>query len=130
MIKIKIIKSLYVLGICLLISAISFAQLKAGQDAPGISLSDVKGKLENLSDHKGKVVLVDFWASWCAPCRKANPNLVRLYKKYKQKGFEIFGVSIDENKTSWKKAIASDKITWPQVIETGDGMVLSPLPGK
>ena len=64
---------------------------------------------------KGKVLLLDFWASWCMPCRAANKKLVKLYGKYKAKGFEIFSVSLDEDKSDWKKAIAKDKISWVQV---------------
>ncbi len=70
-----------------------------------------------LSSLKGKVFLLDFWASWCAPCRAANKQLLKLYAKYKDAGFEILGVSLDENSIDWKKAIAKDKITWLQVID-------------
>ena len=100
-------------------------QPKIGEKPPNIVLRDVKGSVKKLSDHTNKVVLVDFWASWCGPCRRSNPNLVKLYAKYKTQGFEIFGVSIDEDKASWKKAIDKDKISWIQVLETGswDGPV-------
>ena len=95
------------------------AQPSIGQQAYEITLPDVKGVIQKLSDQKGKIVLVDFWASWCGPCRKANPGLGVLYSKYKDKGFEIFGVSIDEEKSAWKKAIANDRIRWKQVIAPG-----------
>jgi thiol-disulfide isomerase/thioredoxin len=95
------------------------AQLSIGQPAYEIVLPDVKGNIQRLSDYRGKVVLVDFWASWCGPCRNANPGLGELYSTYKDKGFEIFGVSIDEKKSAWKKAIAADRIRWKQVIAPG-----------
>lgn len=95
------------------------AQQKPGQYAPDIAVRDVQGNMKKLSDQKGKVVLVDFWASWCGPCRKANPSLLKLYTKYRQNGFEIFGVSIDDDKAAWKKAITRDKITWIQVNDSG-----------
>ena len=80
-----------------------------------IKLPDVKGDSITLASLKGKVLLLDFWASWCMPCRAANKKLVKLYDKYKEKGFEIFSVSLDEDKSDWKKAIARDKINWVQV---------------
>lgn len=103
----------------LMASLYVFAQPTIGQQAYEISLPDIKGNIQKLSDHKGKVVLIDFWASWCGPCRKANPNLAVLYSKYKEKGFEIFGVSIDDEKKAWKKAIDADGITWKQVNARG-----------
>jgi thiol-disulfide isomerase/thioredoxin len=82
-----------------------------------IQLPTVKGDTISLASLKGKVVLLDFWASWCGPCRAANKNLVKLYAQYKPKGFEIFSVSVDDDKQAWEKAIAKDKITWLQVID-------------
>ena len=84
--------------------------------APEISLPDMNGKQHRLSDLKGKVVLVDFWASWCGPCRKENPNVVRLYNKYRSKGFEIFSVSLDQDKAAWKQAIEKDGLNWPNHV--------------
>lgn len=106
-------------------SSVIFAQPGEGQKAPEAVLRDVNNQLRRLTEFSGKVVLVDFWASWCVPCRQANPTLVRLYQKYKSKGFEIYSVSIDESRLSWKKAVANDKMTWTQVIEPGgwDGKV-------
>lgn len=105
-----------VLVLALLISSFTVAaQVKVGQAAPEISLPDTKGNTVTLSALKGKVVLIDFWASWCGPCRMANPHVVKLYEKYKAKGFEVFGVSIDSKKSAWIKAIAHDKIKYTQV---------------
>src|SRR5688572_5849661 len=112
-------KILPVTAIFLFASLHSFAQPKLGEQAYEIKLPDVNGKVQKLSEQRGKVVLIDFWASWCGPCRRANPELAVLYSKYKDKGFEIFGVSIDDEKKAWKKAIAADGITWKQVNEKG-----------
>jgi peroxiredoxin len=95
------------------------AQIKQGYDAPEIALPSMNGDTIRLSSLKGKVVLLDFWASWCRPCRASNKQLVKLYPKYKAKGFEIFGVSLDEDKMDWKNAIQSDKINWIQVNDNG-----------
>jgi len=80
-----------------------------------INLPDVKGDSIALESLKGKVVLLDFWASWCMPCRAANKKLVKLYDKYKSQGFEIYSVSVDDDKKDWVKAIEKDKILWLQV---------------
>lgn len=87
-----------------------------GAQAPDISLTDPEGKIRKLSSLKGKVVLVDFWASWCGPCRKENPNVVAMYGRYKDKGFEIYSVSLDKDKEGWLKAIAKDNLTWPNHV--------------
>ncbi len=119
---IKIRFSFLVTGLvsCFLLFSISApAQLAPGQKAPDIVLPDENGRIKKLSDLNGKVVLVDFWASWCGPCRRANPSLVLLYNKYKKSGFEIYSVSIDDEKKAWKNAIEQDKLSWSNVIETG-----------
>jgi len=84
---------------------------------PDFTLPDREGKNFKLSSLKGKVVLVDFWASWCGPCRKENPNLVKAYAKYHEKGFEIVGVSLDDKKDAWLKAIDADKLNWLHVSD-------------
>jgi thiol-disulfide isomerase/thioredoxin len=91
------------------------AQTSYGKFAPEIALPSINGDTIKLSSLKGKVVLLDFWASWCGPCRNSNRSLIKLYEKYKTKGFEIFSVSIDEDRKDWERAIRKDKITWLQV---------------
>jgi peroxiredoxin len=92
-----------------------FSQGKPGHPASEISLPDSSGNMVHLSDLKGTVVLIDFWASWCGPCRNNNPRLIRLYNKYHNEGFQILGVSIDNNKEEWRKAVLQDKLKWIQV---------------
>jgi thiol-disulfide isomerase/thioredoxin len=93
------------------------AQLLApGSLAPELEGPSPDGKVYKLSSLKGKVVLIDFWASWCGPCRKENPNVVSLYEKYKDKGFTVFSVSLDSDKNAWMRAIETDKLIWPYHI--------------
>ena len=108
-------KNVLVTAALLLTGLIGTAQLTVNQQAPEIALPGIKGNEVSLSSLKGKVVLVDFWASWCGPCRAGNPAVVKLYNTYKEKGFEVFGVSIDAKKADWLKAIANDKIKFTQV---------------
>jgi len=93
------------------------AKTAKGKAAPAISMTNKDGKIVHLSDFKGKYVLIDFWASWCGPCRKENPNVVAAYKKYHDKGFEILGISLDSKKDAWLKAIEADGLTWTHVSE-------------
>ena len=106
----------------LFLSILVFCKGATAQQLPNISdprvhikLPTFKGDSLTLESFKGKVILLDFWASWCMPCRSANKELVKLYNKYKTQGFEIFSVSIDESKKDWQKAVAKQKITWIQV---------------
>lgn len=86
--------------------------VSVGHKAPNFTINGIDGKPVSLADYKGKYVMLDFWASWCAPCRAENPNVVKQYAIYKNKGFNILGISLDESKADWQKAIANDKLTW------------------
>ena len=99
--------------------------LLPGMEAPEISMKDTEGNIRNLSDLRGDVVLIDFWASWCGPCRRENPNVVRLYKKYHDKGFEIYSVSLDKERSAWLKAIKDDGLIWPNHVSDLNGWTSS-----
>lgn len=93
------------------------ANLQVGKEAPDFSLKTPEGVSMKLSDLRGKYILIDFWASWCAPCRKENPNVVRLHNRFKDKGFDILGVSLDRDSSAWVKAIKDDQLNWSQVSD-------------
>ncbi len=93
------------------------ATAAVGSMAPEITMPDVNGKNFSLSSLKGKYVLVDFWASWCGPCRMENPNVVEAYNKYRNKNFTILGVSLDKTKEAWVKAIKEDGLTWNHISD-------------
>ena len=90
--------------------------IQPGMAMPDIALADPSGKQRALSDLRGKVVLVDFWASWCGPCRRENPNVVRAWNEYKDRGFEVFSISLDRDVSKWQRAIDQDGLVWPYHI--------------
>ncbi len=90
--------------------------IQPGMAMPDIALADPSGKQRALSDLRGKVVLVDFWASWCGPCRRENPNVVRAWNEYNDRGFEVFSISLDRDVSKWKRAIDQDGLIWPYHI--------------
>ena len=104
---IQILIAVFALG-----SSPCMARLKVGDVAPNIVIANQRGEMIELSKLRGQVVLIDFWASWCLPCRMANEEVVPLYQKYASLGFEIFSVSLDIKKEAWIKAIQQDKLSW------------------
>lgn len=99
------------------------ARLKAvqiGQPAPDFTINNIKGEAVSLKDFKGKYVLLDFWASWCAPCRNENPNVVKAYQNFKGRNFTVVGISLDKDKSAWTQAISQDKLTWTHLGEFQD----------
>ena len=96
-----------------------------GTPAPDIEMKSPEGKMLKLSNLRGKIVLLDFWASWCRPCRMENPNVVKLYKKYNTMGFEVFSVSMDRDRNAWTQAIKSDGLVWPNHVSDLQGWTSS-----
>ncbi len=105
--------------VCLFSGILTVAQPRQGQPADEIALPTSAGDTLRLSSFRGKVVLLDFWASWCRPCRSANKDMSKVYSKFHDKGFEIFSVSLDKETEDWIRAIREDRIAWNQVISRG-----------
>jgi len=104
--------------------------LKVGDKAIDFTLPDISGNQISLSSFRGKYLLLEFWASWCAPCRQENPNLLNAYRKYNPKGFEILGVTLDERKDVWESTIKSDTLIWTTVSDLRGNMGEVPLTYK
>jgi peroxiredoxin len=97
---------------------LSMKAVSVGQKAPDFTMNDTEGKPVSLSSKLGpKLLLIDFWAGWCNPCRQENPNVVKVYSEFHKKGFDVLGVSLDQKKEEWLKAIADDKLTWTHVSD-------------
>jgi thiol-disulfide isomerase/thioredoxin len=107
----------FLIVLILMSSTLVSAQLKIGELVPEIELPGKADSIIKLSSFNGKVVLIDFWSSWCGPCRAENPYVQKLYKKYRDSGFEVFAVSLDVNKALWLKAIRKDRLTYTQVVD-------------
>lgn len=95
----------------------SLEKVQPGCMAPGFTLPDTAGVQVSLADFRGKYVLLDFWASWCPPCRKENPNVVAAFERFKDRNFTVVGISLDKSREAWLKAIGHDKLDWPQLSD-------------
>jgi peroxiredoxin len=100
--------------------------ISIGSEAPEIALENASGEIISLNSLRGKVVLLDFWASWCRPCRAENPNVVKLYNKYKNQKFTVFSVSFDQEKSKWLAAIKQDQLSWPNHVSELTGWKSTP----
>lgn len=117
----QIVLAIAVLGAAWYFYSSRLPRFGAGEKAPDFSLNLENGTQVKLSDFKGKFVLVQFWGSWCPPCRKENPGLSRLYELYHEKGLEVISIAVERNPAGWKKAIENDGINWPMhAMEPGD----------
>lgn len=100
--------------------------ISIGSEAPEIALENASGEIISLNSLRGKVILLDFWASWCRPCRAENPNVVKLYNKYKNQKFTVFSVSFDQEKSKWLAAIKQDQLSWPYHVSELTGWKSTP----
>lgn len=91
--------------------------LSVGHDAPDFTVKEIGEKQVKLSDYKGKWIMIDFWASWCVPCRQENPNVLKQYQKFHNKGFNVLGISLDKDKAAWQKAVKDDQLAWTQASD-------------
>lgn len=103
-----------------LIRMAKLRSVQIGQVAPDFTMNTIDGKTIKLSSLRGKYVMIDFWASWCQPCRQENPNVVNMYKKYKDRNFTILGISLDKDPVAWKQAVDADGLTWTHASELKD----------
>ena len=110
-------KHIFIIFVFLVSTISAFAQLKIGDQLPNLKLSNHINEENSITKFTGKVILIDFWASWCAPCRKANQKLVGLHRDYGAKNLVIVGISLDTDRSKWLKAIAKDKIEYTQLTD-------------